>query len=482
MASLSRRSRKSSTDIWPGFVDVLSNLLMIIIFLLMVYVIAQFFLNEAISGRDEALQRLENQVSELSELLGLERTENTELRLNISQLSQDLQASVNLQDDLKAQVQSLSVRAENAERQAAETSSQLEDAFKTIMTDKGAIEMQLTQLNKLANDIAALKALKADMEKELTDISVLLRVARDEASRNKEELERTQDALIAKTDELSESERTLSQKQTDLEKTREELEKSREELTARLAELVRNRKTLEDRAAELSKSRDSLTEKERLLLEEREISESTRAQVALLNRQMEELRKQLSQLSTALEASEQIAEEQRVKIANLGQRLNAALATKVQELSRYRSEFFGRLREILGDRRDVRIVGDRFVFQSEVLFASGSAVLGEEGQAQIAQLATALREISATIPSDIDWILQVNGHTDKIPISTARYASNWELSAARAISVVQYLIGEGIPPERMAAAGFGEFQPIDPNDDEIAYRRNRRIEFKLTQR
>ncbi len=167
---------------------------------------------------------------------------------------------------------------------------------------------------------------------------------------------------------------------------------------------------------------------------------------------------------------------------DLGKRLNAALARKVQELSRYRSEFFGRLRVVLGNRPDIRVVGDRFVFQSEVLFASGSAELGKEGQEQMARLAATLKSIAAKIPPEVDWVLRVDGHTDDVPISTARFPSNWELSTARAISVVKFLISQGIPPGRLAAAGFSEFQPLDTKEDEISRRRNRRIEMKLDQR
>ena len=184
----------------------------------------------------------------------------------------------------------------------------------------------------------------------------------------------------------------------------------------------------------------------------------------------------------ALEAAEAQNEEQEVQIADLGRRLNIALATKVQELARYRSEFFGRLREVLGTRQDIRVVGDRFVFQSELLFGTGEAELGTEGKVQLQQLADALLEIAAEIPDDIDWILRVDGHTDRRPIFTAVFPSNWDLSTARAVSVVNFLIDQGIPPQRLAATGFGEFQPLDDGNDEIAYRRNRRIEFKFTQK
>ncbi|HJN04833.1 MAG TPA: OmpA family protein, partial [Alphaproteobacteria bacterium] len=182
------------------------------------------------------------------------------------------------------------------------------------------------------------------------------------------------------------------------------------------------------------------------------------------------------------EISEARDREQEVVISDLGARLNQALAAKVEELSRYRSEFFGRLREVLGQRRDITIVGDRFVFQSEVLFASGRAELGDDGKSDLAEIAATLLEIASTIPEDITWVLRVDGHTDAIPIATPQFPSNWELSAARAISVVQFLIERGIPAQRLAATGFGEFQPIDPGIDEIANRRNRRIELKLTER
>jgi chemotaxis protein MotB len=171
-----------------------------------------------------------------------------------------------------------------------------------------------------------------------------------------------------------------------------------------------------------------------------------------------------------------------VQIADLGKRLNAALASKVEELARYRSEFFGRLREVLGDRPDIRVVGDRFVFQSEVLFALGSADLSDNAKKQLLPVAQALKDISSKIPPDINWVLRVDGHTDKRPITTAQFPSNWELSTARAISVVRFFMDQGIPANRLVAAGFGEYQPIDTRDSEDAYRRNRRIELKLTER
>jgi chemotaxis protein MotB len=226
------------------------------------------------------------------------------------------------------------------------------------------------------------------------------------------------------------------------------------------------------RANELNKALDS----------EKQMSARALAQVEVLNQQISALRRQLAALEAALDASEKRDKESQTRITDLGQRLNVALAQRVQELSRYRSEFFGRLRAILGNRPDIRVVGDRFVFQSEVFFDTGQAVLLPEGKAELDKLADALKDLDKKIPSEIAWVLRVDGHTDVRPINSPQFKSNWELSAARAISVVQYLASLGVPPQRLVAAGFGEFQPLDTGTTEEAYKRNRRIELKLTER
>ena len=215
---------------------------------------------------------------------------------------------------------------------------------------------------------------------------------------------------------------------------------------------------------------------------QKQISARALSQVELLNQQISALRRQLAALEEVLQASEQKDKEAQTRIADLGQRLNVALAQRVQELSRYRSDFFGKLRAILGSRPDIRVVGDRFVFQSEILFDSGSAALKLEGQAEVDKLAGALIDLEKQIPADIAWVLRIDGHTDVRPITSAQFRSNWELSAARAISVVQYLISRGVEPRRLVAAGFGEYQPLDSAPSEDAFRRNRRIELKLTER
>jgi len=439
MAALARRAQRS-TNIWPGFVDALATLLLVLMFLVMVFVLAQFFLNEALSGRDAALQKLEVQVSELAELLGLERTQSADLRLNVAQLSEELQASVVLRDDLSATIEALTLRAETAEQKTERLNKALEEAFATIEADK----------TRLASQGSALAALSTRAES-----------AEEKAARLRKALEDAFTTIEADKDKIQLQVRELAA------------------LTQSVAALRALKEELQTKIVEMA---GKLGESEAAMIAERDISESARARLALLNRQMAALREQLAQLSAVLEVSEALSNKQKVRIANLGKRLNAALATKVQELSRYRSEFFGRLREVLGRQPGVRIVGDRFVFQSEVLFASGSAELGKAGQEQLGRLADTLREISTKIPKDIDWILRIDGHTDKVPINTAQFPSNWELSSARAISVVKFLKSREIPANRLVAAGFGEHQPLDDRDDEIGYRRNRRIELKLTQR
>ena len=355
MASLSRRSRNRA-DIWPGFVDALASLLMVIIFLLLVFVLAQFFLGEALSGRDTALKKLDREMSELADLLALEKSANQTLRGNVGRLSGELQASIAQGDRLQGEV------------------------------------------SALGSNVARLEALKAQLE------------------------------------------------------------------------------------ADIGKLASQVEDKTTALLAEQDISESARAELALLNQQMAALKDQIATLNGALDAAEIKAKDQGAQIVSLGKRLNAALASKVLELSGYRSEFFGRLARILGAQPGIEIVGDRFVFQSEVLFASGAAEINVGAFGQLGTLAETLIDLGGQIPADIDWVLRVDGHTDRVPIQTPKFASNWELSAARAISVVKYLIDQGVPAKRLVAAGFGEYQPIDQGQGQAALNRNRRIELKLTQR
>ena len=440
MYSLSRRGSRRSINIWPGFVDALAAVLLVVIFVLMVFMIAQFFLSTALTGRDEALQRLDREISELADILSLERDANADLRINLAQISSELQSSLvareSLQnqlaaladerDDLSGELAGIVAARDAAERQFAELAAraglnqeELEKAYKSIEANKEKIETQLEEL-------AILKSLRDDM---------VLKLASTEMAFNTSEAEKA------------------------------ELKLSLVDAQALLAQQSAREKDLSTR-----------------LVEAQDLSQDAQIKIELLNRQIASLRQQLARIENILETTEVADKAKDVRIADLGRRLNVALASKVQELSRYRSEFFGRLREVLGDHPGIQIVGDRFVFQSEVLFDSGSAVLEAAGKEQMHQLAETLIELSASIPAEVDWILRVDGHTDVRPIATPEFPSNWELSTGRAISVVRYLIEQGVPSKRLAATGFGQFQPLDPADTLAAFRKNRRIELKLTQR
>jgi chemotaxis protein MotB len=253
-------------------------------------------------------------------------------------------------------------------------------------------------------------------------------------------------------------------------------------LRASLASTESERDRLKGAAESAGTSQGKVGELSSALDEEKRVSTRALAQVELLNQQIAALRRQLAAVEEALDLSEKRDKDSQSRIADLGQRLNVALAQRVQELSRYRSDFFGRLREILGNRADIRVVGDRFVFQSEIFFDTGQAVLRPEGKDELDKLAGALLDLEKEIPPEIAWVLRVDGHTDIRPIASSQFPSNWSLSASRAISVVQYLVSKGVSPQHLVAAGFGEFQPLDPSQNEEAYRRNRRIELKLTER
>lgn len=267
---------------------------------------------------------------------------------------------------------------------------------------------------------------------------------------------------------------------------KEKLESSIALLKATLAESQDKNKELQGliglESDKTKSAADTIAELNQKLKGEKELSDKATAQIVILNQQLAALRRQIAALNEALEASEKQDKAQKAQIKDLGARLNVALAKRVQELSEYRSDFFGRLRRLLGNRPGIRVVGDRFVFQSEVLFPSGSDELNPAGRIEMIKLAQALNEIRQEIPPKINWVLRVDGHTDRQPIFTQKFPSNWELSSSRAISVVRFLISEGVPANRLVAAGFGEFQPLDPSSSPDAFAKNRRIELKLTEK
>ena len=377
-------TRRSENFTWPGFVDALATLLMVIIFVLMVFVLIQANLAYRVSGQDATLGEMRQQLASLSELLNIERRASADLAADLAQLQIQLETSE---------------------------------------TDRSA----------LAEQLALVQATLGTRTSELTVLSA--KQAETEA------------ALAAARDALDERLRALQMVEGQLALTE-----------------ARNRtqqQTMRDLQAETTASK---------------------AEVEQMTLVLAGLRQRIEELTSLLAEKDRQAEADKVAIANLGKSLNNALASRVQELQQFRSEFFGRLRDVLKGRNDVQIVGDRFVFQSEVLFAPGQADIGPTGQSQLVQLAVALADIAAKIPDDINWVLQVDGHTDNLPVRAGRYTDNWDLSTERALSVVRFLSEKGLEARRLAAAGYGEFQPLDNAGTDTARRRNRRIEMKLTQR
>ncbi len=482
MALSRRRGDRGGLDAWPGYVDALSTLLMVIIFVLLVFVLAQGFLGAALSSRDQALEQLNRQVAELSDLLNLERTQVTELRSTLGRTVQELREASTTRDrlaqELRAaeQARTLLTQQRDASRaeqeRAAARIADLELAARGAAQRLAGLETRLTDANTRAERTG---------EEATRTIARLTEATRAlEAERAARGTAETRAAEVARN--LAEAQRQLEAMRAELAELNRTVRTDRATIEARLADLAR----LSDQIRALTALRDRLEAELRTQGEATQqasrLADSAQAQVALLSRQIDELRSQLSRISAALDLAETQGRDKDVQIANLGQRLNAALAAQVETLQRYRSDFFGKLREVLGNRPEIRVVGDRFVFQSEVLFPPGSADLSDAGQAQIRRVGAVLRDISGRIPADVNWVLRVDGHADRTPISNQRFASNWELSAARSIAVSRLLVQEGLPANRVAAAAFGDNQPLDPGEGSEAHARNRRIEFRLTDR
>ena len=377
-------TRRSENFTWPGFVDALASLLMVIIFVLMVFVLIQANLVYRVSGQDATLGEMRQQLASLSELLNIERRASADLAADLAQLQIQLDSSE---------------------------------------TERGALTEQL----------ALVQAALGTRSSELT--ALITKQAETEA------------ALNAARDALDERLRALQMVEGQLALTE-----------------ARNR-TQQQKMQDLEAQ-----------------TTASKAEVAQMTLVLAGLRQRIEELSALLAEKDQQAKDDQIAIANLGKSLNNALASRVQELQQFRSEFFGRLRDVLKGRDDVQIVGDRFVFQSEVLFAPGQADIAATGQQQLSQLAVALADIAAKIPDDINWVLQVDGHTDNLPVRAGRYADNWDLSTERALSVVRFLVSQGVPAARLAATGYGEFQPLTSGDTTEDRRLNRRIELKITQR
>ncbi len=393
-----RHSGGNGLEAWPGYVDALSTLLMVIIFVLLVFVLAQAFLSAALSGRNQQLEKATRDLAQLSQALSLEQGKEANLEQSIAQLTSSLTQRSAERDRLQSQLNSVTAQNEATKAQVAELQ-------KMVTADKATIQARVGDLAALSDQVRALTALRDELEKQ----------AQDAAAKS-----------------LTDAQRNAA-------------------VQAQLGD-------------------------------EKKLGDSARAQIALFNQQIDALKQQLSSLSTALDLTQRQSQDKDTQIGNLVQKLNTALASKVEELQQYRSDFFGKLRSVLANRPGVQIVGDRFVFQSEVLFPVGSAELTPAGVAEITALAVTIKDIAAEIPKDVHWIMRIDGHTDPQPVKGGAYSSNWELSAARAITVVKLLIADGVPAEHLAATGFGEYQPLGPGDTPDDYAKDRRIELRLTDR
>ncbi len=637
MASRSLRNRLGeSANIWPGFVDVLATLLIVIIFVLMVFTVSQIYLSDALSGRDKALQELRTQISELSKILQLEISEKEEAlqilsdtETTLSGVQQNLKEqeliSEGLQTDLAKKSTEIFVQEQNIialSDQITELLSELRIVAKalevyegldsTILSTDGlgerinkALAARIDQLktlnNKLDESNKKLSISEANLNENISELNLVneklasnekilkskieeLKIKNDnllaineslgiedggiteqlDAIKAKnQQLEELNQDLIYSKEETQNTLNLLEQTNVELEQTNVELEQTNVELALRDEELQKQITQYQDLMNDLLEINDSLGLKDATLQEqlqairsknqelaklnqnlinkdktifdlrgkiielnnvlsisdaksleqeleiatlkrtienvesqrviEKEISSNqikemeiessqTLEQISILSNEIENLKIEILTLNKALEASEIETASKNLEIEILGERLNKALTSKIFELQKYRSEFFGKLQSLLGDRDDIKIVGDRFIFESELLFDSASADLQENGKEKLKQIAMTLMETTNQIPSDIDWIIQVEGHTDKRPIKTMQYPSNWELSSARANSVLKLLLEIGFPSNRLAAAGYGEFYPISDGETKEDYQQNRRIELKLTSR
>ncbi|MGI9421081.1 MAG: peptidoglycan -binding protein [Geminicoccaceae bacterium] len=440
--------------------------------------------------------------------------ETIEARLaELVQLRRDIEALTGVRKDLELDVAEMTALLREAEKAKTDAAGEIErltallsaaqEESRTLQTQVAALDRSEEENKSLEERIAELQALlttaegdQTEKDEQIQELQTVLQEVRDQREEDEESLAERERRIAELAAQLEAAKNRPETSEASL----EELRRAREALLVELAQ-VRDRasqlegrlaseqdrtllaqRELEERAIRLAELLRSVGDANEDAEEQRELANESLAQIDLLNRQINELRIQLASLEEALDLERSRVEAQKVTIADLGSKLNVALAGKVEELSRFRSEFFGRLREILGSRSGIRVVGDRFVFQSEILFPSGEAELETSGEDELRALAQSLKKISEEIPSELPWVLQINGHTDRRPIRTADFASNWELSAARATTVGKFLIRQGIPPERIAVAGFAQYQPLDERNDEIAYRRNRRIEVKLTTR
>ncbi|PTQ67551.1 peptidoglycan -binding protein [Celeribacter persicus] len=540
MAVLRRSSHRMSGSIWPGFVDAMTALLLVLMFVLTIFMVVQSMLRDQISGQEHELDALTGELNALAEALGLEQQKSLGLESQIGSLQatlSDVQARAQAQaatieglesenaaltgriTSFEAQVASLMAERDAALTEGAQLAAQIEDleaAKAQLISDQEAAQLALAKAREEIDAAAeearlaaarreALDALVAQLKTETNERQAALEAAQDRLSQAEQDRLADAAALKALQERLAGSDDELTAMTLALEEARKQAEETLTLLAAARTARDKLQAQLDSDISDRDKQAALLATAQAALSEEEAKSAEGERKLALLNAQVAQMREQLSALQSTLDVRTAADTENQVQIDSLTQRLNAALAQVAAEekaraaleeaerkrleeeaktLQNYRSEFFGRMREILGDREGVRIVGDRFVFSSEILFEPASAELGLQGKPQIARVARILSEVAAEIPPEIDWVIRVDGHTDKTPLSgTGQYRDNWELSQARALAVVRYMVNDlGFDPSRLVAAGFGEYQPIAEGDSPEALAQNRRIELKLTEK
>ena len=475
MPGFHRRRPHNGLDAWPGYVDALSTLLMVTIFVLLVFVLAQGLLSVTLTGKDKALERLNQEISQLTDMLSLQRGRAADLQGNVASLAHDLGEVTTARDTLAHQLSA-------AQAAVAQDSSQVS----ALTAERNRLRAQLAdsvvqaqsasaRLNDIQGQLGQQTQAAAAANSQLVNVQTTLTTAQQKLAAANTSLSRATVAIATETAANRASDNRVADLQS-------QLATALTQANTAQASLAKTGSSLQQEQAQLAQEQQLVSAGGTALSQQKQATGEANAQIALLNQQMAALRQQLTAIASALQLQESQGRDKDVEIADLGRKLNLALAAKVQELQRYRSDFFGKLREILKNQPNIKVVGDRFVFQSDVLFPVDGATMTPAGQGQIGDIATVVKSIMTEIPPNISWMLRVDGHADSQPITSGPYKDNWDLSAARAIAVVQLLIQDGVPANHLAATAFADTQPIDPAHTPQAYARNRRIEFRLTDR
>ncbi|MCB8873937.1 peptidoglycan -binding protein [Acidisoma silvae] len=470
-----RRRQNNGLDAWPGYVDALSTLLMVTIFVLLVFVLAQGLLSVTLTSKDRALERLNQQIAQLTDMLSLEKGRAADLQNNVAGLAHDLGDVTTARDALAKQLATAQAQLSQDSAQVTALTAQRDKLAAQLSDSTEQSQSASSRLNDMQGQLTQQTSATADAQTQLATLRAALADTQQKLQADQAQLAQASAAAAAAKSTSDSSTTRVTQLQSQLAAMETRAKTAEASLATDATQLAQDKAQIAQQAGQVSAGDTALTQ-------QKQQTDAANAQLALLTQQMTALRAQLDAISAALQLQESQGRDKDAQIADLGRKLNLALAAKVQELQRYRSDFFGELRQVLQNQPNIKIVGDRFVFQSDVLFPSNSADLTSDGQVQIDKIGQAIKSIAKEIPANITWVLRVDGHADSIPITGGPFKDNWQLSSARAIAVVQLLILDGVPANHLVAAAFGDTQPIDPGNSPTALARNRRIEFRLTDR